>query len=137
MVQRDYLVSQIEQFGRVLGKLITRLAGIKNSNSIMQSVAEMEEPQIEELNADINELISKDVVTFLNTIPANISKQPKYYETLADIMFTLAEQPACDEVRRNRLYRCSLAIYNHLNEIDDTYSIFRQHRIELIQNMIN
>ena len=57
MVRRDYLQKQIDLLGRVLGKILSDLLGLKSVGEIMEGIDSSYLALKEELNLDLEELI--------------------------------------------------------------------------------
>jgi len=129
MEQRDYLMKQVEQFGKVLGVLIF----FKDNGKL--SIEVVNQTFKEELDFDIDELISlceDDLIDFLED-----EKQinVKNLEQMADILSFVAENAnskLCD-----KFYFMILKIYKHLEELESAYSFDRNVKIAKIKKMID
>lgn len=56
MEQRDYLQKQIDQLGRVLGKLLADLIGLKNQGEISEGIEIISQKLKDELDLDLESL---------------------------------------------------------------------------------
>jgi hypothetical protein len=128
MIQRDYLVRQAEQLGRVLGIILSRLLGLKNQQK--------ESVEISAVNRYFEEELDFNVDTLLAISPGDIVFRLRHekgfdnagLETLADILFTVADE--VDSGQEIQLYERSLAIYEDLRHSDKkTFSYGRELRI--------
>jgi len=138
MEKEDYLLKQIEQLGRVLGKLLSYLLGIKNSGQISQAVNFANKSLKSELNFDIDNLLLFDNEEFINILTANQQFSNSNLETFADIILNLADEYYIVDNEMEKamnLYQKSLKIYKYLNQKDLTFSFERQMKIEKINQL--
>jgi len=91
MQQSDYLLRQIEQLGRVLGKILARLLGLKEEGKAHQGMACTTELFRDELELDLRELISVPEEEFIQTLSDLPHWNNNHLSTFADILLELAE----------------------------------------------
>ena len=130
MEQRDYLVKQAEQLGKVLGKIFLKLLGLKDPvtlNAVNHAFAE-------ETDFDMNQLIDIDEEVWLDTLKTEKCFNPENLERLADILLFVAENADLNE--RNLLYKKCWMIYEYLEESEKTYSFDRYFKKEKIKKYI-
>jgi hypothetical protein len=68
MVRRDYLQKQIDLLGRVLGKVLTDLLGLKNVGEIIEGIDSTYVALKNELNIDIEDLIELSNEEFIQKL---------------------------------------------------------------------
>lgn len=133
MEQQDYLKKQTEQLGRVLGKVISELLGLKNQGQINDAVEITNQAIKGELDFDIQELtdIPSDKLIDILTRQKNVTNDN--LEKLAEILLIIADNRPEDN---KNLYEKCLTIYEHLERAESTYSLGRQWKIQRIKNVL-
>lgn len=132
----DYLLRQFEQMGRVLGLILARLMGLKNSGRVDEGIGFTNQTLKDELDLDLDRLLEipdNDLVKYLldekKFGPANL-------EQLAEILLLIADgsDPGLihNELRVKYYAKC-LAILNYLEVSETTYSLDRHLKIERIK----
>lgn len=139
MEQRDYLLRQIDQLGRVLGKILADLLGLKNQGHISEGIAVADQTIRKELDLDIDALTSIPTEKFIETLQEDKKLSNDNFDKLGDILFLLAEElddKGTDSEKKKKLFEKTLAIYEHLDKTDSTYSFDRHLKIEKIKNAL-
>ena len=135
MEQRDYLMRHVEQLGVVLGKILSKLLGLKDNG--IEVVDTVNQCFKEELGLDISQLNDIDDDKWLDTLKTEKRFDSESLERLADILLFVAEAENVDFKERNRLYKkCSL-IYVYLDESEKTYSFDRYLKIQRLREHID
>jgi hypothetical protein len=137
--QEDYIKRQIDQLGRVLGKILADLIGLKAKGQVSEGIEAASEALKGELDLDIDDLASIPPEKFLLILKEEKKLSDINFEKLADILFLLAEKPDLfnsDKDRRSKLYERSLIMYEYLDKTSSTYSFERNAKIEKIRNWL-
>ena len=135
MQKKDYLVRQIDQLGSILGKILYDLLGLKIEDKLHLGVTNTQFQLKKALGiVDFTNIPSED---FLETIQEKNTLSNDSLETLADIMFLLAEEVAyrkeCSD-EMHKLFERSHIIYQYLENIESTYSLNRHYKMDKIKS---
>lgn len=131
MAQEDYLKRQFDTMGKVLGKILAMLLGIK----VLEEKSEYTvttEILLDEFKLDLDTLIQLPDNQFICKFQEIEGFNNENLEKLGEILFLLAtkhKNPA-------RLYEKSLLIFEYLEKTERTYSLERQQRINEIKNIL-
>lgn len=139
MEQEDYLKRQIDQLGRVLGKILADLIGLRSHGQASNGIEAADQALKNELNLNINELTSIPNAKFISTLLEGRKLSHANFEQLADILFLLAEEPDHGDTvsgKKKELYERSFILYEHLDRTSLTYSFDRHCKIEKIKSSI-
>jgi hypothetical protein len=137
MQQEDWFMKQINLLGRVLGKILADLLGLKARGKVGEGIEAAEQTFISELDLNIDELILIPVQRFINTLQEQKNFNDEDLEKLADIFFLIAEefgQRGKEAEKTKELFGRSLIIYEYLDKTGSTYSFDRHTKIEKIKN---
>ena len=132
MEQQDYLMKQIEQFGLVLGKILSKLLNLKDSST--ESTVAVNKIFTEELDFDVNQLKDINEDKWFDTLKTEKQLNSENLEKLADILLFAAKNVNLNE--KNQLYQKCLIIYQYLEESEKIYSFERNHKINIIKHLI-
>ena len=127
MEQRDYLMKQVEMLGIVLGKLLAKLLGMKNTNDILETA---NQTFTEEINLNINDLCSINIEALLKNEKINNAN----LEKIADVLYFILTNS--DTKEKTLLTKKCLEIYEYLDISEKTYSLERQQKIDKLQKEI-
>jgi hypothetical protein len=139
MQQEDYIKKQIDQLGRVLGKILSDLLGLKSQGSLSERIEIVDQPLKNSLNLDIEDLITIPTDNFIDTLKAENKLTNDNFEILANLLFHLADEvDDRDNIyeKKSLLYQRSLVIYEYLNSTSSTYSFDRHLKVEKIKNTL-
>jgi hypothetical protein len=137
MEKRDYLMDQIEQLGRALAMIFSKLYGLSSQGKAPEAIEMTSQSLKTELGLGIDELSSIPTEEFVQKLMEEKKFNFSNLERLADIVLLIA-----DEIESNNndqslnLYTKCLSVYNYLNESDLTYSFERQSKIERIESLL-
>lgn len=139
MEQQDYLKKQIDQLGKVLGKILADLVGLKNQGKASEGIEIATQTLENELDLDIEELIAIPTDKLTDTLIKKYSLKTEHFDSLADILFELSEGLNLQDKNKKAgyLYEKSLALYEYLNRTGTVYSFDRYFKIEKIKNLLN
>ncbi|MGC3976903.1 MAG: hypothetical protein QM751_00845 [Paludibacteraceae bacterium] len=131
MAQVDYLKRQFDLFGRVLGKIIAMLLGIKTMEE-KSAYTITTEILLDKLHLNLNEIICFSNEDFLIALSKIDGFNSTNLEKLAEILLLLANENQIS----NLLYKKSLCIYEYLEDKDKSYSLVRQQKINMIRKQL-
>jgi hypothetical protein len=137
MQQEDWLIRQINQLGRVLGKILADLLGLKTKGQVGEGIEAAEQALKGELDLDISHLAAMPTDRFIITLREGKQFTDENFEMLADIFLIVAEeldQNDRDNGKKKQLLEKALIIYEYLDKTGSTYSFERHNKIEKIKN---
>lgn len=136
MEQRDYLKVQIEQLGRVLGRIVAEFLGTKPRGDVTQAIEVTNESLKSELDLDIDELIglsTADMKAYL----AQRNLREEHLTPLAEYITALAEHKMpTNQARAVALYRSVLQLYEIIDTTTGLYSLDRFAKEESIKAIL-
>jgi hypothetical protein len=132
-VQQDYIRRQIDQLGRVLGKVLADLLGLKGQGKLTDGVEITDQILKTELDLDLQKLINIPNDNFINVLKEDKGFNNGHLDTLAQVLYLLADTK--DDSNRRAVYEKCLLIYEYLETEEHVYSFERQSRIERIKGM--
>ena len=136
MVRRDYLQKQIDLLGRVLGKILSDLLGLKSVGVIMEGIDSSYLALKEELNLDLEELIELSNEDFIQKLQTENKFSSESLEKLAEIMLVIADKTYSEDnstEKSLKMYIKCIALFHYVEKIESTYSIERNKKIEQIK----
>lgn len=139
MEQEDYIKRQIDQLGRVLGKILSNLIGIKTHGQMSEGIEAADQALKTEIGLNIDSLILIPTDSFLAKLLDIRKFNDSNFEQLAEIMFLIAEEfnvTNTEVGKMKKLYERSLIIYEILDKTSSTYSFDRHSRIEKIRKVL-
>jgi hypothetical protein len=139
MQQEDWLIRQINQLGRVLGKILADLLGLKARGQVGAGIEAAEKELKNELDLDIDVLISIPKEEFIKSLQDGKKLSDENLENLAGIFFLIAEELDHKDIaieKMKKLYERSLIIYEYLDKTSSIYSFDRHFKIERIKKAI-
>jgi len=137
--QEDFLKRQIDQLGRVLGKILADLSGLKVRGHMNEGIEAASQVLKTELGFNTGDLALIPADGFLQTLLETGKFSDSNFEQLAELMFLIAEElhsRNTDVGKMNNLYERSLIIYEILDQVSPTYSIERHNKIGKIKQML-
>jgi len=136
MYRRDYLQKQIDQLGKVLGKALADLLGLKEQGNIASGVAAISETFKAQLDLELDELLVLDTTGFAAFIQSEKQVNKDNLEVIANIFLTLADELRnSSRFKSEALYDKSLALFEFLEKTDEIYSYDRFMKMERIRKM--
>jgi len=137
--KRDYLMDQIEQLGRALAMIYSKLLGFRNEGKVPEAIEMTTLSLKTELDLDLDELAAIPTEDFLSRMKDDKKFNYANLEILADILLHIADdinQSDPDSKQDLNFYDKALKVYKYLNERDLTYSFERQAKIERIESIL-
>ncbi|MCF6366881.1 MAG: hypothetical protein L3J35_11830 [Bacteroidales bacterium] len=120
-VQRDYLMIQIEQLGKVLGKILADLFGLKSNNDF-EKYDTVKEQLFSELGIKIDELINRNNVDFLSIVSEKLINNTLLYEKFSDVLFETGSFYNVNTDKRKTYYSKSLLLLREIVSKTQTFS---------------
>jgi len=139
MQQEDWLIRQINQLGRVLGKILADLLGLKAQGLVSEGIEAAEQALKNELDLNIDDLNSISTERFIKTLQEGKKLSDDDFDKLADIFLLIAEEldeSGADNDKKEKLYKKALTIYEYVDKTGSTYSFDRHSKIEKIKNAL-
>ena len=139
MQQEDYIKRQIDQLGRVLGKILADLMGLKARRQASLEIESVSQALKTELGLTIDDLTLIPTDSFLTTLLDTKKFSDNNFEQLAEIMFLIAEElniKNTDVGKMKQLYERALIIFEILDKTSSTYSFDRHSKIEKIKKVL-
>ena len=137
MERRDLIKDQIEQLGRVLGKIIADFFGLKSSDQIEQGVEVTNKQLKTELDIGITELVvlpKADLKTYLVERKIGIG----HFETLGEYLIEIGNHQMSYDKNQAKVYLTkSLELLDLEDEISNTISFERQNLKSKIKNILH
>jgi hypothetical protein len=139
MEQEDYIKRQIDQLGRVLGKILSDLTGLKGRGQVNDGIQLANQTLKSESGLNTDDLSAIPTDQFIITLSAGKPWDEDNLEKLADILLLFAETPDQadeDHEKKIKLYIRALILYEHVELTSSTYSIDRHLKIGKIKKTI-
>ena len=137
--RRDYLKKQIDQLGRVLGKMLADLLGLKQQGLVSDGLQMVDETMQRVLSLNLISLIAVSPKELVAWLKKEKQFEPEHLEPMADILYEAAEAYLIekDTDTARALWERALAIYEHLEETEPTFSLERHYRIEQLKSLLS
>ncbi len=133
--QKDYIKKQIDQLGKVLGKLLFDLIGVNQSGKVADGVEISNEILKKELGIDLDKLLSIPNQCFVQILTNEFKFSNESLNYLAKVLFYLSENQS--EEMKEKLLEKTLIIYHFLEFNEEVYSIERNKMITCIKQKLN
>lgn len=127
-LQRDYLMIQIEQVGKVLGKILADLLGIKSFEETDQYDI-VKEQLYTELDLNMDELIFRNNEEFMKIMSEKLVNNMMLYEKFSDILSKAGDYYNLNTEKRKQYYSKSLLLLQEIVSISQTYSVDLHNKI--------
>lgn len=139
MEQRDYLMRQIEQAGRVLGKVLANLTGLKNQGKVREGIDQTEQTLQNELDLSIEALKGIPVDRLIHALLENERIYPENFEILADLFVELGEGYDQQNLQEESkpLYQRALVLYEHVDKAGSAFSFHRHSKIQQLKHRLD
>ncbi len=136
MAQHDYLKKQTDQLGRVLGKILSDLLGLKEKGMIHDGIEATSQAFKSNLDIDIEELITLPTEDFVHVLQTEKGFHNVNLEILADILLVIANANQSEDGQREQLHEKCLTIYQYLEDVETIHSFDRYLKIEHIKKLL-
>ena len=131
-MQQDYLIKQIDQLGRVLGKILANLLGLKNQGIVSETIEIVNCSLKDELGFDFDELLAIPTDNFIETLIFEKAFNNQHLNCLADICFETAELES-KQSKQKLLYQRALLLYEYLEKAENIYSLDRHLKMDKLK----
>jgi len=131
MEHHDYIKRQIDQLGRILGKILSDLLDLKNQGQVNDGIEVSIQALKDELDLDLQELIAIQTNYFIDVLKSEKGFTNGNLNKLADILLFIADNRQGND-KKLLLNKC-LTIYEYLEKADKVYSFDRRGKIERIK----
>ncbi|MGM0551034.1 MAG: hypothetical protein ACQESW_08145 [Bacteroidota bacterium] len=137
MEQQDYLKKQIDKLGFVLKELLSQITACGKNGETSQVIEITNETLRNELDIDIESLISLSSDTFLSILLSKKQLNNDNLELLADNLFQFSENLLQNDFETKKLVRQKvLVIYEYIDDSSNIFSFDRQLRMDKIKNSL-
>jgi len=139
MEQRDYLMRQIEQAGRVLGKVLADLSGLKREGKVREGIGQAGQTLQGELDLRIEELTGIPVDQLVNTLLEKKHMFQENLEKLADLLVEIADGYELLDNQENArsLYQRALTLYEYVDQAGSAFSFNRHSKIQQLKHRLD
>jgi len=135
MIKRDIIQAQIEQLGKVLGKGLALVLGLKNEGAILNVVEEVQKILADQ-DIDLKKWIQLEQSEYEKALKDKLLDNEQVLEQLGDLLFELGKGCAPEGELRQQYLEKALWTYNYINQISITFSMERLMIIKDIKSMI-
>lgn len=136
MVQKDYILAEIEKIGTLMRMLVNRLKGQgdKIGREEYRVIQDTKEKLLNDLGMDVDmfcDFEQSEMVSYLNQ-----KKGFNVYniEMLANLFYHMAAQS--QEAIKTKYLQTALKLYTICNFMDRTFSLEREHQISVVQSQM-
>jgi len=134
--KQDFLMMQIEQLGRALGKILADLLGLKSSGNVSDAFEILSESLILELDIDFKKLIFLSDSEFKDYISDCLFKSSKLYAKLAELFIEAAKMQN-DGIKSFKLSEKALLLLKMEIQETKTFSSFNHSRIRELELLVD
>lgn len=135
MEQKDYLLRQIEEAGRVLAEVLSKLTGFKNKGQVNEGIEKTDQILQNRMDIGLKELTALQNDHLMTHLEKKEKIFPENYDKLAELLTEVAEGMAQqnDKEEAKKLYEKILYIYQYLEEYESAFSFDRFAKMEKIR----
>jgi hypothetical protein len=134
--RRDYLQKQIDQLGKVLGRIIADFLSLKTEGFIDDGVVMTQEALKAEVDLDVDTLLNVPAEQLLAFLQVEKKLNNDHIESVAELLYLLGESQQELTERKVQLFERTLVLYEHLNKTATAYSFDREVKMEVIKGAI-
>ncbi len=135
MNQEDRLKKQIDQLGKVLGRILADILGIKTQADASIGFDSVYQELKTELDLNMDEVLDWPMDELVVKLKTERNYTHAHLELLADILYNL--QDGTNTTRSVELLERALVIYEYIQENDAAYSFERMNKINRIKAYLN
>lgn len=132
MVYRDYLKKQIDELGRVLGKLLADLMTLKTQGKTEQGIEIVNKTLKTEFDLDIYKIMSLPKEEIIEKLE-KITSDYRLIGVYADIIYELLDGLNYEKAKKVELLKKILALYEYIEKKSSTFSFENHTKIEMIK----
>jgi hypothetical protein len=137
--QEDYIKRQIDQLGRVLGKILADITGLSSNSNGSDGIEIADQLIKDELALNFSEMYQMPAEKVIQILRGNKKFSDENIDKVADIFFMLAEKPGRNGAsidQKQKFLGLALAFYEHLDKTSLTYSFDRHLKIMKIRSAL-
>ena len=136
MEHRDLIKDQIEQLGKILGKIFSNFMGLKTEGNITAGMEIAEQNFKEELDLDIEIILGQENKNLSNYLTTK-GLTPKHFDQLSDYLFECGNYfIGIDNNKARKTLDKALELMNLADEESKMYSFERKQKGENIRGLI-
>lgn len=135
MENEDRLKKQIDQMGKVLGKILADLLNIKQQGDASMQIDTIFVAFKTELDIDLEEIIDCPTDELIEKLKKEKGFAPHHMELLADILYLMED--GSDTSRQYDCLERALTIYEYTQVMDNNFSMERMNKINRIKTFLN
>ena len=132
MVYRDYLKKQIDELGRVLGKLLADLISLKTQEKAELGIEIVNQTLKTELDLDLPKILSLSEEEIIEKLE-KMTSDYKLIGVYADIIYEMLDDLNYEKAKKADLLKKILALYEHVEMKRSTFSFENRTKIEMIK----
>ena len=136
MEQRDLLKEQIEQVGRVLGKILADFLGLKTQGNSAQAISFSKQQLNSELDIDLEKILNlsgKALATYLK----DRLYSEENIELLVDYLYTIGKNDREQGINSSIYLRKAIDLLEIADELSNTISFDRHTKKQQIQSLLS
>mgnify|MGYP001575692984 CR=1 FL=1 len=133
--KRDYLMMQIEELGRVLGKILTHILDLKSSTNVIDYKQEISQIFLSETIVDFPFILNSCKNEFEDYISDKFSNHSELYVSLAQILYELSGLESNNQ-KKIELYEKALILYQLSIDISKTFNVEVFNKMKLIHSLL-
>ena len=136
MTSSDYLLRQFDILGRVLGKILAKLPGLKEQGDLAEGIQGGMQIMKDELDLDIDSLLQMPADLVIQYLIEEKQFSEHHLEQFSEILLIAADNSLAEagEDYRKRLYERILAILEYLEKSGSTFSLERHQLIQQLKS---
>jgi len=136
MQQRDIIKDQIEQLGKVLGKITALILGLKSDGDILGGLEQVAEEFDTELHIDLHKLIALEQLEFQKALAEKFQTFEAPLEQLGDVLFEIGNHCGPEGELRQQYLEKALWTFEYINTISSTFSMERMGKIGELKKLL-
>ncbi len=131
MIRRDYLQRQIDQLGRAMGVMVSKLLGIKSQGKTQEMVEMINQFIKQELELDLSELIRLDDDAFFHFLLKEKGLKDYHLEYLSEMLYNLGQEHELNDQPElaTPYYQKALILFEHIENHSPTFDLIRSNKI--------
>lgn len=135
MEQRDFLKNQIDQIGKILGKIISDFFDVQSTKNFSTSIQTMNIRLQTELNIDLKKIIFLSKIELKDYLHKSLVK-PENFEMLSELLKEIGKSNSFHKKQRNAYLYKAIELLEIVDETSNTLSFERLKKKNQIEMMI-
>lgn len=129
---QDYLLNQVDRFGRALAQLLGKLAGAKGAQ-LLEEVATARQT-LQEHGVDIDQWKELPAAELIDVLKKDERLTEENLQKLGDLLYIFTNTSS-DHTEQRQLQSLTLIIYQYLTSTSSTWSLERQQKIDQLTKL--